>query len=98
MERNLFGKLEGWKNKKKRKPLIIQGARQVGKTWIMKEFGKRYFKDTIYINFDNNEVMKNVFEIDFDISRIISAINMEKILRWQIHSLYLMKYKRHRKH
>ena len=41
MERNLFGKLEGWKNKKKRKPLIIQGARQVGKTWIMKEFGKR---------------------------------------------------------
>ena len=45
MERNLFGKLEGWKNKKKRKPLIIQGARQVGKTWIMKEFGKRYFKD-----------------------------------------------------
>ena len=89
MERNLFGKLEGWKNKKKRKPLIIQGARQVGKTWIMKEFGKRYFKDTIYINFDNNEVMKNVFEIDFDISRI---------LRWQIHSLYLMKYKRHRKH
>ena len=77
MERNLFGKLEGWKNKKKRKPLIIQGARQVGKTWIMKEFGKRYFKDTIYINFDNNEVMKNVFEIDFDISRIISAIKIE---------------------
>ena len=43
----------------------------------MKEFGKRYFKDTIYINFDNNEVMKNVFEIDFDISRIISAIKIE---------------------
>ncbi len=77
MERNLFGKLECWKNKKKRKPLIIQGARQVGKTWIMKEFGKRYFKDTIYINFDNNEIMKNVFEIDFDISRIMSAIKIE---------------------
>lgn len=77
MERNLFIKLEQWKNKKKRKPLIIQGARQVGKTWIMKEFGKRFFKNTIYINFDNNETMKNVFEIDFDISRIISSIKIE---------------------
>lgn len=77
MERNLFIKLEQWKNKKKRKPLIIQGARQVGKTWIMKEFGKRFFKNTIYINFDNNETMKNVFEIDFDISRIVSSIKIE---------------------
>ena len=77
MERNLFIKLEQWKNKKKRKPLIIQGARQVGKTWIMKEFGARYYKDTIYINFDNNETMKKVFEIDFDISRIISSIKIE---------------------
>lgn len=77
MERNLFIKLEQWKNKKKRKPLIIQGARQVGKTWIMKEFGKRFFKNTIYINFDNNETMKNVFEIDFDIARIISSIKIE---------------------
>lgn len=77
MERNLFSELEKWKNKKKRKPLIIQGARQVGKTWIMNEFGARYFKNTIYINFDNNKVMKNVFEIDFDISRIVSAIKIE---------------------
>ena len=77
MERNLFIKLEQWKNKKKRKPLIIQGARQVGKTWIMKEFGKRFFKNTIYINFDNNETMKKVFEIDYDIARIISSIKIE---------------------
>ncbi len=77
MERNLFEKLEQWKSKRKRKPLIIQGARQVGKTWIMKEFGARYFKNTVYINFDNNEIMRNVFEIDFDISRIISAIKIE---------------------
>ncbi len=77
MERNLFVKLEQWKDKKKRKPLIIQGARQVGKTWIMKEFGKRYFDNTVYINFDNNEVMKKVFENDFDISRIVSAIKIE---------------------
>ncbi len=77
MERNLFIKLEQWKNKNKRKPLIIQGARQVGKTWIMKEFGKRFFKNTIYINFDNNETMKKVFEIDFDIKRIVSSIKIE---------------------
>ena len=77
MERTLLVKLEQWKNKKKRKPLIIQGARQVGKTWIMKEFGARYFKNTVYINFDNNETMKKVFEIDYDISRIISSIKIE---------------------
>ena len=47
VERLLFKDLERWKNKKKRKPLIIQGARQVGKTWIMKEFGKRCFEDVV---------------------------------------------------
>ena len=77
LERNLFENLEKWKMKKNRKPLIIQGARQVGKTWIMKEFGARYYKKTVYINFDNNEVMKKVFEIDFNISRIVSAIKIE---------------------
>ena len=68
MERLLLDELEKWKNKKRRKPLIIQGARQVGKTWIMKEFGNRYFKDVVYINFDNNERMKNVFDIDYDVN------------------------------
>ena len=77
MERNLFHSLEKCKNKKNRKPLIIQGARQVGKTWIMKEFGARYYQNTVYINFDNNEVMKKVFDIDFNISRIVSAIKIE---------------------
>lgn len=73
----MLKKLEKWKHKKNRKPLIIQGARQVGKTWIMKEFGRKYYNKTIYINFDNNEVMKKVFEIDFDISRIVSALEIE---------------------
>ena len=77
MERLLFHQLAKWKDKKKRKPLIIQGARQVGKTWIMKEFGKRYFENVVYINFENNERMKNVFEMDFDIPRIISALKIE---------------------
>lgn len=57
--------------------MIIQGARQVGKTWIMKEFGARYFKNTVYINFDNNETIKKVFDNDYDISRIVSAIKIE---------------------
>lgn len=77
MERQLLGELVAWKNKYNRKPLIIQGARQVGKTWIMKEFGKRCFKHTVYINFDNNQRMKNVFEQDYDIKRIISALKIE---------------------
>lgn len=77
MERLLLNELEKWKNKKRRKPLIIQGARQVGKTWIMKEFGNRYFQDVVYINFDNNERMKNVFDIDYDVNRIISALKIE---------------------
>lgn len=77
MERQLLKKMEHWKNKPKRKPLIIQGARQVGKTWIMKEFGRRYFQNVVYINFDNNEHMKAVFDLDYDIKRIISAIKIE---------------------
>ena len=77
MERELFTKLERWMNKKNRKPLIIQGARQVGKTWIMKEFGARFYENTVYINFDNNKAMKDVFDLDFDLKRILSAIKIE---------------------
>lgn len=77
MERQLLQDLLKWKNKYNRKPLIIQGARQVGKTWIMKEFGKRFFKNTVYINFDNNPRMRTVFEEDYDIKRIISALKIE---------------------
>lgn len=77
MERLIMKNLEKWMNKKNRKPLIIRGARQVGKTWIMKEFGKRFFENVVYISFDNNEHMKNVFEMDFDIKRIVSALKVE---------------------
>lgn len=77
MERELFTKLERWMNKKNRKPMIIQGARQVGKTWIMKEFGSRFYENTVYINFDNNKAMKDVFDLDFDLKRILSAIKIE---------------------
>ena len=76
MERLLMDRLLLWKRKNNRKPLIIHGARQVGKTWLMKEFGKRYFQKTAYISFDNNEQAKNIFELDFDINRIISSLQV----------------------
>ena len=77
MERILMKELVKWKESKNRKPLIIHGARQVGKTWLMTEFGKRYFKDFIYISLDNNPRMKDVFEQDYDVKRIISALKIE---------------------
>ena len=65
-----------WKNSRHRKPLIIEGARQVGKTWLMKEFGKEAYKNTVYINFDANSQMASLFSTDLDIERIISGIEL----------------------
>lgn len=77
MERFAMQKLAEWKEKNGRKPLIIRGARQVGKTWIMKEFGKRYFEQVAYVNFDSNVRMQQVFEGELDIERIILALSIE---------------------
>lgn len=66
-----------WKNSKGRKPLIIRGARQVGKTWLMREFGKNQYKKYAYINFDNNERMESLFSGNLDIERIITALQIE---------------------
>lgn len=66
-----------WQKSDNRKPLIIMGARQVGKTWLMKEFGKAYYKKTAYISFYNNRRMNDVFDMDFDIDRIIMNLNIE---------------------
>ncbi len=66
-----------WKNSKTRKPLIIRGARQVGKTWLMKEFGKTEYKQTLYINFENSAHLKDIFNADFDIQRILTALQIE---------------------
>lgn len=77
MERSIMKSLEVWKNKKNRKPLILQGARQVGKTWVMKEFGDRYYKSVAYVNLDANVSIKNSFEIDYDVARIIEDIEIE---------------------
>ena len=76
MERLLMQELVKWKGKQNRKPLIIKGARQVGKTWLMKEFGKRCFENVVYINFENNRRMKNVFAMDYDVERMLSALKI----------------------
>lgn len=75
--RFLMTDLVKWKNSPNRKPLLIKGARQVGKTWLMKEFGRLHFSKVAYINFDNNPKMKNVFEEDYNIDRILMAVNIE---------------------
>lgn len=74
MERKAFKLLLNWKQNNDRKPLIIKGARQVGKTWLMKEFGASEYESVAYINFENNTMMKNLFEEDFSIDRILLAI------------------------
>ena len=77
MRRFAMDKLLDWKKKSNRKPLILMGARQVGKTWLMKEFGKTYYEKTAYISFYNNQRMQAVFDKDFDIKRIIMNLNIE---------------------
>ena len=63
MYRNAIEKLLKWKQGKRRKPLIIEGARQVGKTWLMKEFGKKAYTHTVYINFEDNVTMEICFRM-----------------------------------
>ena len=76
MERLVLSKLLKWKESPHRKPLILKGVRQVGKTWILKEFGKRYYENTAYFNFDENEELKQFFETTKDIKRILQNLMM----------------------
>lgn len=76
MYRIAIEKLYKWKNSKRRKPLIIEGARQVGKTWLMKEFGKQAYADTVYINFDSNSRMADLFSSDLDTDRLILGLEL----------------------
>ena len=77
MERYAMSKLLAWKNSPHRKPLLLLGARQVGKTWLLGEFGKRHFKKVANIKFDKNSVMRETFSKDYDISRLLSALQLE---------------------
>lgn len=74
MERKIVAKLREWKNSPNRKPLILAGARQVGKTYILKEFGRKEYENVAYINCDHNEQAKSLFSNGYDIKRIIMAI------------------------
>jgi len=65
-----------WKNSKHRMPLIIRGARQVGKTWLMKEFGRTAYQNTVYINFDNNKRMEELFSVDLQVERLIMGLEL----------------------
>jgi len=77
MRRFALEKLEQWKGRKDRKPLLVRGARQVGKTWLMKAFGQKAFARTAYINFDNNAAMRAVFDGDYDVRRLLAAFQIE---------------------
>lgn len=77
MKRKLLNNLIEWKNDKNHKPLVLEGARQVGKTWLMKEFGRTQYQKVAYINFDRNEKMCKVFETDLDTNRLITAIELD---------------------
>ena len=74
MERFILKNLLNWKNSPYRKPLILKGVRQVGKTWILKEFGKLYYENTAYFNFDENEEYKQFFETTKDVDRILQNL------------------------
>jgi uncharacterized protein len=76
MYRTAIEELNKWKAKYNKKPLIIRGARQVGKTWLMKEFGKLAFDKTVYINFDNNQRMKDLFSSDLDVGHIVTGLEL----------------------
>ena len=76
MYRTAMDQLYKWKEKKNRKPLIIRGARQVGKTWLMKEFGANAYQNSVYINFDSNQRMHDLFSADLNIERLVTGIEL----------------------
>ena len=76
MYRIAMEKLYKWKESRRRKPLIIEGARQVGKTWLMKEFGSKAYADTVYINFDSNSRMAELFAAGLNVDRLVMGIEL----------------------
>ena len=74
MKRYSIENLKNWREKPNRKPLVLSGARQVGKTWLLKEFGRTCFAKTAYVNFDKSDSAKALFEGDFDLRGILSGL------------------------
>ena len=81
MERTMMCNLEAWKTKPRRKPLLLEGARQTGKTWLIKEFGRRSFKSTAYVDLLATSRAREIFNGDFDVQRIITALSVEAGVR-----------------
>ena len=83
LKRKAIQDLIDWKNSTDRKPLVLKGARQVGKTWLMKEFGKTHYKNYVYFNFDEEDALKSIFESNKNPQRIIDLLSFiadEKIV------------------
>ena len=76
MKRNVISELIQWKNSEERKPMVLKGARQVGKTWLMKEFGRNYYDSFVYFNFDEEDELKSIFETNKNPFRIIELLSM----------------------
>ena len=76
MKRNAMQDLVQWKNDEERKPMVLKGARQVGKTQIMKEFGRQYYESYVYFNFDEEEELKSIFETNKNPYRIIELLSI----------------------
>jgi len=77
MNRQKITELIAWKNRPNRKPLIIKGARQVGKTWLIKDFGRNFYEQMVYINFEKSKRFQAIFADDFNVSRIVQALQIE---------------------
>ncbi len=90
MKRLKMFKLVEWKNSLSRKPLIIKGARQVGKTWLMKEFGRIHYQQTVYVNLEQNKRLHTIFTDDFSIERIIIALQAESGLNIEAENTLLI--------
>ena len=76
MERKIIQELIRWKKNKNKKPLILSGARQIGKTWLMKHFGEHFYKNYVYLNFEKNEKLKEMFTSPQDVQDILNAISI----------------------
>ena len=90
MYRSAMETLYRWKESKYRKPLILQGARQVGKTWLMKEFGKTVYKNTVYINFDSNSQMQELFASDLNVERILLGLELYSGIKIDFHNTLII--------
>lgn len=89
MHREILNDLEKWKDKSRRKPLILTGVRQCGKTYIVNEFARKNFESYVYVNFESDETLAAIFDYDFDVDRIIKEL--EDALQWLVDAGLLIK-------